>query len=153
MQYTVYTGFLPDVAMNRAFAAEQRRRYEHSPRLLPSDHWHHDKGKWQAKTAPAATADANSSATVDNNAATAATVAAADVASDDVATVAAAVAVVNIAETASVTNIASGHVSVATNIAGAVSDCTGDETFTLSTLGRRLMAVDAWNEQGCEDKE
>jgi hypothetical protein len=33
----IYTGFLPDIPMNQAYAKEQLRRY--AKRLLPADHW------------------------------------------------------------------------------------------------------------------
>uniref|UniRef100_A0AAV1UR86 Phytanoyl-CoA dioxygenase n=1 Tax=Peronospora matthiolae TaxID=2874970 RepID=A0AAV1UR86_9STRA len=36
----IYTGFLPDTAMNRTYAQEQLRRYK--ARFLPSDHWQKD---------------------------------------------------------------------------------------------------------------
>lgn len=38
----VYTGFLPDVPMNRVYVAEQLRRYR--LRLLPADHWQKAEG-------------------------------------------------------------------------------------------------------------
>ncbi|TYZ58758.1 hypothetical protein PybrP1_011552 [[Pythium] brassicae (nom. inval.)] len=43
----VYTGFLPDVALNRAYVREQLRRY--ARRLLPADHW--QKGDADARVA------------------------------------------------------------------------------------------------------
>lgn len=38
----VYSGFLPDVALNRAYVREQLWRYTH--RLLPADHWQKSDG-------------------------------------------------------------------------------------------------------------